>query len=341
MASDKITYEQIIADIQKKIYKPVYFLMGEEPYFIDKITEYIINNVLSPDERDFNQTIVYGKDMENAAAVINLARRYPMMSNYQVVVVKEAQNIKKLEDDLIYYVENPMKSTILVINYKYDKIDGRKKIGKAIEKNGVLFDSKKIYDNQVPGWITSFLKKDSYTISPMASQLLADFLGNDLGKIVNELEKLIITLPAGFKEITPDHIEKNIGISKDYNVFELNSALSVKDALKANRIINHFSKNPNEYPLVKTMTAVFMHFNRILIYHSLPDKSDNKNVASLLGIHPFFLSEYKTAAKNYSYAKTIDVISILREYDMKSKGVDNISTSDLGLMKELVYKIIH
>lgn len=334
------TYEQILTELKNKIYKPIYFLMGDEPYFIDQITDYIINNVLSPSERDFNQTIVYGKDV-NGSAVVNYAKRYPMMANYQVVVVKEAQNIKDLEDKLAHYVSNPLKSTILVINYKYDKLDGRKSLGKLIDKTGVLFEAKKVYDNEVPGWISSYLNKQKFSISPHASQLLTDFLGSDLSRIVNELDKLILTLPENSKDITPEHIEKNIGISKEYNVFELNKALSQKDILKANRIISHFSKNPKEYPLVVIISQLFGHFNKLLLYHAMPDKKDNKEVASVLRVHPFFVNDYKVAARNYTYSKTVNIISVIREYDMKSKGVDDTSTSDFGLMKELIYSILH
>ncbi len=335
-----MTYEQIITDLKNKIYKPIYFLQGDEPYYIDQITDYILNNVLLPAERDFNQAVVYGKDV-NGATIVNHAKRFPMMSNYQVVVVKEAQTCKDLETSLTHYVSNPLKSTILVINYKYDKLDGRKQLGKIIEKTGVLFESKKLYESDVPVWITTYLSKQKYSISPHASQLLSDFLGNDLSRIVNELDKLMLTLPLNFREITPDHIEKNIGISKEYNVFELNKALSAKDILKANRIINHFSKSPKENPLVVVISQLFSHFSKLLSYHAIPDKKNNKEVAAALKINPFFLNDYRAAAKNFSYSKTVNIISIIREYDMKSKGVDDSSTSDYGLMKEIVYKILH
>ncbi|HBX49906.1 MAG: DNA polymerase III subunit delta [Bacteroidetes bacterium RIFOXYA12_FULL_35_11] len=343
MATKKNTgpsFEQIMTDLKNKIYKPIYFLMGEEGYFIDEITDYILENVLAPAERDFNQTIVYGKDVE-AGTVINLAKRYPMMSNYQVVVIREAQNIKELEENLAHYVEKPLNSTLLVINYKYKTIDGRKKIGKLIEKTGVLFDSKKLYDNQIPAWIQNQLKNENCTISPIAAQLLTDFLGTDLSKIQNELKKLILTLPKDSRNITPEHIEKNIGISKDFNVFELCKALNLKDVLKANSIILHLSKNPKENPIIITINTIFMNFNRLLIYHTLTERPNDYAIAAALGINPFFLNDYKTGAKNYSLQKVIQIISETRNYDMKAKGVGTTSVDELGLMQELVFKILH
>lgn len=333
-------YSSIITDLKNKIYKPVYFLQGEEPYYIDQITDFIINNVLSPAERDFNQTIVYGKDID-AASVVNLAKRYPMMSNYQVVVVKEAQNIKGLEDALAYYMAAPLKSTILVINYKYDKIDGRKSLVKLVEKSGVLFESKRIYDNQLPDWIMNYLAEKKLKIRPDAALILSEFLGNDLSKIVNELDKLSMVLPAGNIEINSEHIEKNIGISKEYNVFELNNAVCRKDILKANKIIHYFSKNPTDNHISVTISTLFSLFGKVLLYHSVQDKSDKKALAATLKINPFFLKDYATAAQNYSLPKCAEVISLLREYDLKSKGVDSPDVPDYALSRELLFKIMH
>ena len=314
--------------------------MGEEAYFIDEITDYILENVLTPTERDFNQTIVYGKDVESGT-VINLAKRYPMMSNYQVVVVREAQNIKNLEDDLVHYVEKPLNSTLLVINFKYKTIDGRKKIGKLIEKNGVLFESKKLWENQIPAWINTQLKNENCSISPVAAQMLTDFLGTDLSKIKNELKKLILTLSKDSKNITPEHIEKNIGISKDFNVFELCKALNTKDIFKVNSIILHLSKNPKENPVIFTINTIFLNFNRLLIYHTLTEKPNDYAISAALGINPFFLNDYKTGAKNYPLKKVIQIISEIRNYDMLAKGVGTSSADELGIMQELAYKILH
>lgn len=333
-----MTYSQILKELHEKKYYPVYLLTGDEPFFIDKITSYIEKNVLTETEKAFNQVIIYGSDTD-AANLINAARRYPMMSKYQVVIVKEAQNIKNF-DDIVYYAENPLGSTILVINYKFKKIDKRKKLYNAINKNGVILESNKLYDNQVPDWITAWLNEKKIEIKPAAAVLLTEFLGNDLGKIVNELEKLIITLPSTKKEIDAAHIERNIGISKDFNNFELQNALVSKDVLKANRIINYFDKNPKNNPLVLTITSLYYFFSKILLYHSLPDKS-KPNVASALKINPYFVGDYQKAAKVFPFEKTKKIISHLREYDLKSKGVGNVSTPDGDLLKELVFKIIH
>lgn len=312
--------------------------MGDEPYFIDKIASYIEKNVLTESEKAFNQMVMYGNDID-IANVINSARRYPMMSSYQVVIVKEAQNLKSI-DDLVYYAENPLKSTILVVNYKFKKIDKRKKIYNALSKNGIVFESNKLYESQVPDWIMGWLKDKKIEIKPAAAILLTEFLGNDLGKIVNEIDKLILTLPVGKKVIDAAHIEKNIGISKDFNNFELHNALISKDYLKANMIINYFAQNPKNNPMVLMITSLFMFFSKVLLYHSLADKS-KQNVASALKINPYFVGDYQKASKVFSLVKSKNIISYLREYDLKSKGIGNVSTTDGDLMKELVFKIMH
>ena len=315
-----MTFEEIISNLKKKIYHPIYFLMGEETYFIDKISDYISDNVLTDAEKGFNQTILYGKDTEPHNIIAN-ARRFPMMSNHQVIVVREAQNIKKIED-LESYAKNPLKSTILVINYKYKTLDKRKTFAKLIDQKGVLFEAKKIYDNQLPAWIISYLKNQNYTIAPQAAAMLSEYLGADLSKVANELDKLIISLPAG-TQITPDHIEKNIGISKEFNVYELQNALGERNLLKANRIVNYFGANPSSNPMPVIISGLFSYFSKILNYHFLEDKSQN-NVASVLSVHPFFVKTYVAAAKNYNIKKLVEIISILREYDMKSKGWGNV-----------------
>lgn len=339
-------FEDIIDSLQKKIYSPVYFLMGDEPYFIDEICDYISGNVLSETEKEFNQTIVYGRDTD-PATVISYSKRFPMMANYQVVIVKEAQDMKNLipdgkeKDKNIFesYVEKPLISTILVICYKYKTLDRRKSFSKLIEKNGVLFNSDKLFDNQLPSWIQNFLKKKNYSIRPEASMLLSDYLGSDLSKITNELNKLSINIKEG-TEITSSHIEYYIGISKDFNVFELQRMLGKKDIFKSNQIINYFSSNEKNNPNVKTIGILYNFFSKLLHLHSLADKSKN-NACSELGINPYFFSEYQAAANNYNIRKTKQIISLLRKYDMKSKGVDNASIPDGELMKELVYQILH
>ncbi len=335
-------FKQIIADLKKKVYYSVYLLMGEEPYYIDEISNFIEKNVLTDTEKEFNQTILYGKDTD-VITIISNAKRFPMMANYQVVIVKEAQNIKDLFDDknLIHYIKNPLESTILVLCYKYKKYDKRRVFAKAISasKKGILFESKKLYDNQIPTWISNFLKQKEYSISPKAVMLLAEYLGTDLSKIANEIGKLIINIPKNL-EITPEHIEENIGISKDFNYFELQKALGKKDIFKANQIVNYFASNQKEHPLVVTIPILYTYFSKTLIYHCLNDKSRN-NVASVLSINPYFVMDYQIAGRNYNIKKIITIISYLREYDLKSKGVGSISTSKGELLKELVFKILH
>lgn len=332
-----MTFEEILGNLQKKIYHPIYFLMGEETYFIDKISDYIADSVLTEAEKGFNQTILYGKDLEPHTIMAN-ARRFPMMANHQVIIVREAQNIKKIEE-LESYAKNPLKSTILVINYKYKTLDKRKTFPKLLDQKGVLFEAKKIYDNQLPAWITSYLKNQQYSIAPQAAAMIAEYLGADLSKVANELDKLIISLPVG-TQITPDHIEKNIGISKEFNVFELQNALGERDLLRANRIVNYFGANPSSNPIPVVISSLFSYFTKILNYHFLEDKSQN-NVASALQVHPFFVKTYVAAAKNYNIRKLVEIISILREFDMKSKGFGNVSASAADLQKEMIYRILH
>lgn len=334
-----MNFEQIISELKNKIYKPIYFLSGDEPYFIDLITKYINDNVLTDTEKSFNQSVLYGKETE-IHTVINAAKRFPMMANYQVVIVKEAQNIKKI-DDLIYYANTPLKSTILVINYKYKTLDKRKKLYKALNENCVLFESKKLYDNEVPGWINGYLKKKNRSVDPSAGMLLTEYLGNDLSKIANELDKLIITLPEGEFKITTSHIERNIGISKDYNNFELHKALTQKNVLKSNRIVNYFGHNPKDNPFTLTISSLYHFYSKVLTYHFIKDKRDKRSIAATLKVNPYFVGDYEKAAKSYNPRKTVEIISLLREYDLKSKGFNNVSTSHGELLKELVYKILH
>ncbi len=330
-------FSAILSDLKKKNYKPVYVLAGEEPYFIDVIANYIEKNVLDENEREFNQTVLYGRDTD-VATIVSEAKRYPMMADRQVVIVKEAQNIRGIED-LESYVNNPLDSTLLVICYKYKTLDKRKSFAKTVAKKGVLFESEKLREYKIPDWIAGYLKEKKYSASPKSAQLLTEYLGTDLGKITNELDKLMINLPPG-TEITPEHIQQNIGISKDYNTFELNDALSKKDVVKANRIINYFASNSKEHPIPVTISALNNYFVKILIYHFLPDKS--KDVAArALGVHPFFVADYAGASRNYPVGKIKQVVSFLREYDLRSKGVDNVSAAEGELMKELVWKILH
>jgi DNA polymerase III subunit delta len=332
-----MTFEQIIGDIKKKIYYPVYLLHGEEPYFIDAIAELLEASVLTASEKEFNQTVVYGRDTD-PGRIIDMARRFPMMANYQLVIVKEAQDIDKIEN-LQPYVEKPQPSTLLVIAYKYKKIDQRKGFAKSVAKSGVIFESSRLYDNKIPGWVNEQVAAIGFSIRPEASQLLAEYLGSDLGRIHNELEKLVISLPAG-SVIDTSLIERNIGISKDYNIFELQNALGDKDVAKANRIITYFAANTRQNPMIVVLTVLFGFFMKLMIYHQIQDKSQ-KNVAAELSINPFFVKDYARAAQNYSFKRLRAIIGLLREYDLRLKGVNNGSTEESELLRELVYKILH
>lgn len=311
--------------------------MGEEPYYIDRISEYIEKNVLTEEERGFNQMVLYGKDV-SIEDIVGNAKRYPMMAERQVVIVKEAQHLARTIDQLASYVENPQPSTVLVICYKYGKLDKRKKIYKSIQKAGVLFESKKMYENQVATWIKTLLQSKGHRISPKAAVLLVEYLGTDLGKISKELEKLTLMVPKEV-EITPLAIEENIGISKDFNNFELKKAIGERDILKATRIVQYFSQNPKDNPFVVTVTLLHNFFSQLLQYHGMTDHS-SKNVASTLGISPFFVSEFQTAARNYPMKKVSQIIAGLREMDLKGKGVGASNLSQADLLKELLVKII-
>ncbi len=329
--------KQIIEAIKKGNIKPVYFLMGDEPYFIDTISNYIEHNVLTEEERGFNQMVLYGKDV-SIEDIIGNAKRYPMMAERQVVIIKEAQHLSPTIENLCAYVDQPQPTTVLVLCYKYGKLDKRKKLYKSVQKQGVLLDSKKLYENQVADWIRTILQGKGYTISPKAAMLLVEFLGTDLSKMNNELDKLQLVLPKN-TEITPKHIEDNIGISKDFNNFELKKAIGERNILKATRIINYFSQNPKDNPLVVTITLLHTFFSQLLQYHGLNDHS-SKNVASVLGINPFFVSEFQIAAKNYPMKKVSQILSTLRELDLKGKGVGANNLSQADLLKELLVKII-
>lgn len=330
--------KQLVTDIKNRNLKPIYFLMGEEPYYIDKISDFIETTVLTDEERGFNQMVLYGRDVSIEDIVAN-AKRYPMMAEYQVIIVKEAQDLSRTIEKLVSYAESPQNTTILVINYKYKKIDKRKTLYKAINKVGIVYESKKLYENQVADWIRRVLSSKNYTITPKAAQMLVEFLGTDLSKINNELEKLQIILPSG-TQISPEHIEANIGISKDYNNFELRKAVGEKNTIKAYKIINYFAENPKDNPMVVTVSLLFNFFSQLLYFHGLSDKSP-RNVASALKINPYFVNEYITAAKFYPMRKVSSVVSTLREFDVKSKGVGSNAVSQGDLLRELMVKILN
>jgi DNA polymerase-3 subunit delta len=333
-----VTYEEIISNLKMRIFKPVYFLAGEEPYYIDLIINYIEEKVLPEDEKAFNQIIVYGDDT-SIAAIIDTARRFPMMSSHQVLIVKEAQTLKKIED-LALYLEKPLSSTILVFSYKYKTIDKRTKLFKALESHGAYFESARLRDYQIPPWIERYLMTKGIKTDPSASAMLTEYLGTDLHKIVNELDKLIITLPEGKPVITTALIEKNIGISKDYNNFELQKAVGEKNILKANMIVHYFANNPKDNPLTLSIASLFGFFSKLLTYHYLTDKSKN-NVAAVLKVNPFFVKDYETSAVKYNVSKTVQIIALLRTFDMRSKGYGDAGTESGDLLKELMYRILH
>ncbi len=404
-----MTYEQIITDLRNKIYHPVYFLMGEEPYYIDALTDLIEDSILTPAEKGFNQTVVYGRDV-TIAEIVAMARRYPMMANYQVVIVKEAQDLFKANDiqrlmdvikvnetlesakfarilpvireknlrnasdaakamgseksqdlklldelfshiqylssepakkyaGLINLLDHPVKSTILVFAYKYAKLDRRRSFAKKLEQSGVLFESTRLYENKIPEWITYYLRERRYAIDIPATALLTEYLGTDLARIANELQKLIINIPEGTR-IDTSLIEKYIGISKDYNVFELQKALGAGDMHRTMQIVNYFAANSKENPVVKTIAMLFGFFTKLLLLHSQKDKSPQA-LAAVLSINPFFVKDYLQAARVYPEARVEAVIRLLREYDMKAKGVGNVSLQDAELTRELIYRIMH
>lgn len=328
---------RIVKDIKNGAIKPLYFLFGEEPYYIDAISSYIEKNVLAEEEKGFNQMVLYGKDV-TIDDIVGNAKRYPMMAERQVVIVKEAQHLVRTIDQLLDYANNPQPTTVLVICYKYKKLDKRKKLYKAIKENGEIFESPKLYENKVPDWIRKNLQGKGYGISHKAAVLLTEYLGTDLSRINKELEKLQFVLPKA-SEITPSDIETHIGISKDYNNFELKKAIGERDVLKATRIINYFAQNPKDNPLVLTVSLLHTFFSQLLQYHGLTDHSP-RNVASALRINSFFVNEFQTAARNYPMKKVSAIVSHLREIDLKGKGVGANNTSQADLLKELLVKII-
>ena len=339
MAKVELTCDDILKELRSKHYRPIYYLMGEESYYIDLISDYIMENVLTETEKEFNLTVVYGADVD-IATIINAAKRYPMMSEYQVVIVKEAQAVRNM-DELSYYLQKPLNSTILVICHKHGVLDRRKKLAAEIEKKGILFESKKIKETQLPLFITSYMKRKGIDIDPKATVMLADFVGNDLNRLTGELEKLIITLSKGLTRITPEQIEKNIGISKDYNNFELRNALVEKDVLKANRIVKYFEENPKTNPIQMTLSLLFGFFSNLMLAYYAPEKSE-QGIASFLGLKsPWQSREYINAMRRYSGVKTMQIIGEIRYADARSKGVNNPSLSDGKILQELIFKILH
>lgn len=335
-----VTFQAIMQDLKNRNFAPFYLLMGEESYYIDTISDYIASHVLLPEECDFNQTICFGSDV-TAVQVTDMAKRYPMMAEFQVIIVKEAQNIRSLEA-LEGYLKKPVKSTILVWCHKNGKIDTRKKVIGLAQAMGVVFESKKLRDYQLPEFIQNYLKSKKATIDPKSRQMIANHIGSDLSRIVSELDKILIYLPNDNRRVTPDIVEKEIGVSKDFNAFELRNAIVSKDIFKANQIIKYFDNNPKAGSLYSFLPLLFSFFQNLMILHYTPNKSSEQEIARALDLNSTWgIKDLITGLKNYSARKTMDIISKIREVDGKSKGLDNPYTGAGELMKELIFYVLH
>ena len=338
--------DEVLKNLKQKEYSPVYFLQGEEPYYIDLIARHIEDKVLSESEKSFNQVVLYGKDVD-VATVLSQAKRYPMMAQRQVVIVKEAQDITDFNTQtgqqlLEAYVKNPTPSTLLVLCYKYKKIDSRKALGKALDKFAVWVESKKLYDNQLPGWIATYVKQRGFRTDDKAVQMLADAIGNNLERLTNEIEKVLINFPAGQSEVVIDAgmVQKYVGISKEFNAFELQKAISTKNVVKTMQIVQYFEANPKANPIIPIIALLFSFYSKLLLVHQSSDKSE-RGLAVLLKINPFFAKEYRIAAVNYPLAQVIRNVHFLRVADQHAKGVDNTGGTDGQILKELVYRLMH
>jgi len=334
----QLTYNEIISEINKKIYHPVYLLAGEESYYIDLIADKLENEVLSDTEKEFNLSIFYGRD-QNVTNIIEYSKRYPMMSNYQLIIVREAQDIASIEN-LSNYIENPVPSTILVLCHKNKTPDKRRSLYKSIQKKGVYFESQKISISKMFDWINHYIKSIGYTISNKAVMLLTEHVGNEISKISNEVSKLVINLERG-SEINETHIEDNIGISKDYNVFELIDALSVKNVLKSNKIVFYFASHPKDHSIFALLPQLFDYFTKLMIYHETPKNTPTKELAAKMGVSFYYIDKYTNGAKHYNKEKIIKIIGYLKDYDLRAKGVDNSSIEEGELIKEMIFKILH
>lgn len=340
MAKANITHREIVESIRKQEYAPVYLLMGEEPYYIDRVSEYIADNVLTKDEQDFNQTIIYCTRETSVGDIVNCARRYPMMAKYQVVIVKEAQNLLKL-DELAIYAQNPLKTTILVICYKNGTVDRRKKLVPAIEKVGVVFESKKLKDGMLPQFIMDYLRRKQVSIEEKACQMLADNVGADLNRLVGELDKLALSLAEGEMRITADLVEKNVGISKEFNMWELRDSVMRKDVLKANKILYHFDQNSKANPPVMVVSMLFNLFALIMQAFYSPDRSEQGLMKHLELRQSWQVRDYMAAMRLYTPMKTMQIIGKLRETDARLKGINRGNLTDADIMHELLFFILH
>lgn len=337
------SYTDIFAQLQQKKYSPVYFLHGDETYYIDKVAEYIEKNLLTESEKGFNQTVFYGRDVE-VATLLNAAKRFPMMAERQVVIVKEAQEITNLlkEDGqklMESYLNNPVPSTVLVLCYKYKKLDQRTKFAQLLGKNAVVMESKKLYDDKIPGWIIQYVKSTGSSIDDKAATLIAEYIGNNLDRLSHEIDKILINFSEPIK-ITTTHVQKYIGISKDYNTFELQKAIALRNFPMAMRIANYFEANPKGNPLILVVNNIFTFYSKLLLIHGENDKSEG-NIAGVIGVNRFFVGEYMIAVRNYSLAKTIENIGHTRIADMQSKGYQAASMTDGHILKELIFKLMN
>ena len=340
MAKANITHREIVEQIRRQEYKPIYLLMGEEAYYIDRISEYIADNVLTKDEQDFNQTVIYCTRETAVADVINCARRYPMMAKHQVVIVKESQNLLKI-DELAVYAQNPMKTTILVICYKNGKVDGRKKLIPAVEKVGVVFESPKLKDGMLPQFIADYLRRKQVSIEERACLMMAESVGADLNRMAGELDKLVLALPTGQMRITSDLVEQHVGISKEFNLWELRAAVSNKDVAKVNKIIFYFDQNPKANSPVATVAMLFNFFAQLMLAYYSPDRTERGMMVQLDLRQNWQLREYTTAMRNYTALKTMRIIGKLREADARLKGINRGNLTDADIMHELFFYILH
>ena len=334
------TYAGIMRDLQARKFAPVYYLMGDEPYYIDKICDYIAENVLAPEERDFNQTVLFGSEV-SAAQVVDVAKRYPMMSEHQVVIVKEAQNLKNTEA-LDFYLQKPLKSTVLVMCHKNGSIDKRKRLAATIDRVGVLFESKKLRERDLPAFIENYLSAKGASADPKSQQIIADHIGADLSRLVGELDKLLLALPDSDRRVTPAVVEQQIGVSKDFNAFELRDAIVNKNVFKANQIIKYFDENPKAGNIYSFLPMLFSYFQNLMIAYYCPQKGSPDALAKWLELKSqWAVKDYITGMRNYKGVKVLQIISKIREIDAKSKGLDNPNTPPGELMKELIYFTLH
>ena len=335
----KYTYESIMSELRSGVYRPVYYLMGEEGYFTDKITDYIIENALTEVERDFNLTVFYGLETD-IDTVINTAKRFPMMAERQVVVVKEAQALKNI-DNLIYYLQNPQPTTVLVFAHKNGSLDKRKKVATEVDRNGVVLDTKKFREDNLPSFISSYLNEKGLTADPKSVLMLRESIGADLARIAGEIDKLSISLPQDATAITPELVEEHIGISKEYNNFELQNAIVNKDVYKANKIINYFAQNPKKNPIQMTLALLFSFFSNLMMCYYAPEKTE-RGVADFLGLKSSWgVGDYLKAMRNYRAMHVMEVLHLIRLADAQSKGAEGAALPDGEIMRELLYKIMH